>query len=103
MQFRLALIVYLKFSMIANLFGKDHTLAEKNRIRIKTLYEDHLLIRPSTNNTSPTVVAIGVAIMEVIGIDPQKQVRSKKKIELDLTNFVFEGYYAECQYRVEMV
>ncbi|CAF1196975.1 unnamed protein product [Adineta ricciae] len=74
MQSRLALIVYLKFSMIANLFGKDHTLAEKNRLRIKSLYEDHLLIRPSTNNASPTVVAIGVAIMEVIGIDPQKQV-----------------------------
>ena len=86
MQFRLALIVYLKFSMIANLFGKDLTLTEKNRIRIKTLYEDHLLIRPSTNNVSPTVVAIGVAIMEVIGIDPQKQVRLKNQIEIGLTN-----------------
>ncbi|UJR08833.1 hypothetical protein I4U23_013087 [Adineta vaga] len=60
--------------MLTTVFGKHHTLAEKNRLRIKTLYKDNLVIRPSANHTRPTVVAIGLGIMEVIGIDPKQQV-----------------------------
>ncbi|CAF0841696.1 unnamed protein product [Adineta steineri] len=56
------------------IYAKDYSPVEMNRIRIKKLYSDHLLIRPSTKNVSQTVIALGLGIMEVVGIDPQKQV-----------------------------
>ena len=77
MQLQYAFVLYLSAMMITTAFGKAHTPAEKNRMRIKQLYKDYLLIRPSTNKAQPTVVAVGLGIMEVIGIDPQKQVSTR--------------------------
>ena len=57
------------------IYAKDYSSGELNRMRIKELYRHHLLTRPSSAiNTSRTVVAIGLGIIEVAGIDPQKQV-----------------------------
>jgi hypothetical protein len=54
---------------------KNYSAIELNRIRITQLYRDYILIRPSMRNASQTVVAVGLGIIEVAGIDPQKQVR----------------------------
>ena len=43
--------------------------------RITELYEKHILTRPTIKNVSVTSVALGLGIIEVAGIDAQKQVR----------------------------
>jgi hypothetical protein len=54
--------------------AKNYSAVELNRLRLTKLYRNHILTRPSLNNVSPTTVAIGLGIIEVSGIDPQKQV-----------------------------
>jgi hypothetical protein len=55
-------------------YAKNYSAVELNRIRLTKLYRNHILTRPSTKNLSQTTVAIGLGIIEVSGIDPQKQV-----------------------------
>jgi hypothetical protein len=57
--------------------AKNYSALEANRLRIKTLYETNLLTRPSMQNTKHTIVAIGLGIIEVAGIDPRTQVSIK--------------------------
>jgi hypothetical protein len=64
-------------------YAKNHSAIELNRIRITKRYRNHLLTRPSMENSTQTIVAIGLGIIEVAGIDPQKQVsRNKQKFFL---------------------
>ena len=53
--------------------GRVNTAIELNRLRIKSLYRNNLLTRPSTKSNH-TIVAIGLGIIEVAGIDPRSQV-----------------------------
>ncbi|CAF2445513.1 unnamed protein product [Rotaria sp. Silwood2] len=55
-------------------YAKNHSAVQKNRIRITDLYRQHILTRPLMTNLSQTTVAVGLGILEVAGIDPQKQV-----------------------------
>lgn len=71
MQWLYILILQFEFSMT---YGKEYSAYELNRLRITKLYRNHMLTRASTSNTNYTVVAIGLGIIEVEGIDPQKQV-----------------------------
>jgi len=50
------------------------TTFESNRIHIRNMYRNRLLIRPTSRNQSRTVVGVGLGIIEVTGIDPQAQV-----------------------------
>lgn len=65
-----ALVLFWKILMIS---CKGNTALETNRLRIKNLYRNNLLTRPSTTNNH-TIVAVGLGIIEVAGIDPRSQV-----------------------------
>lgn len=54
--------------------AKNYNAVELNRIHLKNLYRNQILTRPITNNQSQTIVGLGLGIIEVSGIDPQKQV-----------------------------
>lgn len=54
--------------------SKGYSPVQLNRLRITQIYRDHILTRPSKENGSLTTVAVGLGIIEVSGIDPQKQV-----------------------------
>jgi hypothetical protein len=73
-----AFILHLAMMMMI-INAKDYSAAELNRLRITKMYQNNLLIRPSTKNVTQTIVAIGLGIIEVAGIDPQTQVSIKKK------------------------
>ncbi|CAF4045272.1 unnamed protein product, partial [Rotaria sordida] len=60
--------------MMIMIYAKDYSAAELNRLRITKLYRNHLLISPTMKNTTQTIVAIGLGIIEIEGIDPQQQV-----------------------------
>ncbi len=68
-----------QLEMIMIVYAKNYSAGELNRMRIKDLYRNHLLTRPSAKNISQTVVAVGIGIIEVAGIDPQKQVSINEK------------------------
>jgi len=72
-----ALILHLEMMMM--MYAKDYSAVELNRLRILKLYRSNLLIRPTTKNFSQTIVAIGLGIIEVAGIDPQTQVSINEK------------------------
>lgn len=55
-------------------YAKNYSAVEVNRKRITELYEKHILTRPTTKNVSQTAVALGLGIIEVAGLDAQKQV-----------------------------
>jgi uncharacterized membrane protein len=76
MQLIYAFILYLEMMTI---YTKDYSAVELNRLRISKLYRNNLLIRPTTKNVSQTIVAIGLGIIEVAGIDPQTQVSINEK------------------------
>lgn len=61
-------------TLLMTTYARKYSVIEENRNRIARLYEDHVLTRPSTKNSSQTTVAIGLGIIEVAGLDPQKQV-----------------------------
>ncbi|CAF4485463.1 unnamed protein product [Rotaria sp. Silwood1] len=56
------------------IYAKNYSAVQRNRIKITKRYRNHILTRPSMNNLSQTTVAVGLGIIEVAGIDPQKQV-----------------------------
>lgn len=64
----------LQLEILIEISGKDYNAIELNRLRITQFYRNHLLTRPSTKNSTQTVVAVGLGIIEVQGIDPQEQV-----------------------------
>jgi hypothetical protein len=76
MQLMYAFIFQLEMMMV---YTKNYSAVESNRIRIKNLYRNHLLTRPTAKNVTETVVAVGLGIIEVAGIDPQKQVSIDEK------------------------
>ncbi len=55
-------------------YAKNYSGVELNRLRLTQLYRNHILTRPSMDNISRTTVAIGLGIIEVAGLDPQRQV-----------------------------
>ncbi|CAF0785148.1 unnamed protein product [Adineta steineri] len=55
-------------------YAKKYNAVESTRNRIVKLYQDRVLTRPSVKNVTRTAVAIGLGIIEVAGLDPQKQV-----------------------------
>jgi hypothetical protein len=77
--------------------GKNYSAIELNRLRITTLYQSHILTRPSTQNVSQTTVAIGIGILEIAGIDPQKQVGLFLLLSSCLKDSLFDqGHHIEC-------
>jgi hypothetical protein len=61
-------------TLLITTYAKNYSEVELNRLRLTKLYRNHILTRPSMNNISLTTVAVGLGIIEVSGIDPQKQV-----------------------------
>jgi hypothetical protein len=76
MQLMYAYILYLEMMMI---YAKNYSAGELNRKRISELYRTNLLTRPSTKNVRQTIVAIGLGIIEVAGINPHTQVSINEK------------------------
>jgi hypothetical protein len=76
--------VIITISMTA--YAKNYSAVESTRLRIKKLYRNHVLTRPSTQNISRTTVAIGLGIIEVAGLDPQRQVCINTYKEIFLHN-----------------
>ena len=72
MQLTCGLILCLE--IVTMTYAKNYSAVEATRLRIKTLYEANLLTRPSMENTKHTIVALGLGIIEVAGIDPRTQV-----------------------------
>lgn len=71
--------------------AKNYSAVELNRLRISKLYRSNLLIRPTTKNVSQTIVAIGLGIIEVAGINPHTQVsiEIRKKFKYSLRYLFF--------------
>jgi hypothetical protein len=76
MQLTCILILFLEILM--TIYAKNYSAIEANRLRIKTLYQTNLLTRPLMKNINQTIVAIGLGIIEVAGIDPRTQVSLSK-------------------------
>ena len=74
MQSMCKFILFIILTMSIPVFAKNYSAVELNRLRLTKLYRNHILIRPLTKNVSYTTVAVGLGIIEVAGIDPQKQV-----------------------------
>ena len=72
MRYDFSLLVLMNLSLM--IYAKNYSAFETTRTRLRDLYRYHILTRPTTDNTSRTTVAIGLGIIEVSGIDPQKQV-----------------------------
>jgi hypothetical protein len=72
MQLICVFIVFLEMSI--TIYAKNYSAVEANRLRIKALYQNNLLTRPLMKNINQTIVAIGLGIIEVAGIDPRTQV-----------------------------
>lgn len=53
---------------------KTYSPVELNRLNLTMMYRNDLLTRPPLKNSTQSIVAIGLGIIEVAGIDPQKQV-----------------------------
>ncbi|CAF1409388.1 unnamed protein product [Rotaria magnacalcarata] len=66
--------VFILHLNVLVIYGKDYTAYESNRLHITQFYRNHLLTRAQTKNSRQTIVAVGLGIIEVEGIDPQKQV-----------------------------
>ncbi|CAF3355300.1 unnamed protein product [Rotaria socialis] len=54
--------------------AKNYSAILLNRLEITERYVHDMLTRPSMKNSSHTIVAVGLGVIEVAGIDPQKQV-----------------------------
>ena len=74
MQSIYGFILPVIITMSMMVYAKNYSAIESNRLRIKKLYRHNVLTRPSTKNVSRTTVAIGLGIIEVAGLDPQRQV-----------------------------
>jgi hypothetical protein len=74
MQTIYAFIFPVLVTLLMRAFAKNYNAVELNRGRLKNLYRNHILTRPAMKNSSRTTVALGLGIIEVAGIDPQKQV-----------------------------
>lgn len=72
-----ALVLFVLMTLATMTDGKKYSAVEQNRNRIARLYANNILTRPSTQNNSQTIVAIGLGIIEVAGLDAQKQVRAQ--------------------------
>ena len=70
----LTCVLILALDILTAISAKNYSATEANRLRIKTLYQANLLTRPPIKNTTQTVVAVGLGIVEVTGIDPRTQV-----------------------------
>lgn len=66
--------MYILLLFVQIIETKDYSTFESNRIRITNLYKNRLLTRPTSRNRTRTIVAIGLGIIEITGIDPQAQV-----------------------------
>lgn len=71
---QLMCLFILHMEMLMMICAKNYSATELNRLRISKLYRNNLLIRPSAKNVSQTIVAIGLGIIEVAGINAQTQV-----------------------------
>jgi len=74
MQSIYGFIFLMIITLLITTYAKNYSEVELNRLRLTKLYRNHILTRPSMNNISLTTVAVGLGIIEVSGIDPQKQV-----------------------------
>ncbi len=74
MQSIYGFILLMIITLLITTYAKNYSEVELNRLRLTKLYRNHILTRPSMNNISLTTVAVGLGIIEVSGIDPQKQV-----------------------------
>lgn len=70
--FRFTLPVII--SLLIRTDAKTYSAVELNRKNLTDLYRTHVLTRPLMKNFSHITIAIGLGIIEVSGIDPQRQV-----------------------------
>ena len=75
MQLMCAFFLCLRVLMMID--AKDYSAEESNRLRIRKLYRNNLLIRPSMKKSNRTIVAVGLGIIEVTGINPRTQVSTR--------------------------
>lgn len=69
--FRFTLPVII--SLLIRTDAKTYSAVELNRKNLTDLYRTHVLTRPLMKNFSHITIAIGLGIIEVSGIDPQRQ------------------------------
>lgn len=91
------LILAVLMALVSPTTGKTYSAVELNRLSLTKLYRNHILTRPSMNNASLTTVAIGLGIIEVAGIDPQKQVSFASRTAR-CALFLRSGHHVECQF-----
>ncbi len=89
MQTIYGFIIPMIITLSMTTYAQYHNAVESNRMRLKNLYRNHILIRPLIKNISQTTVALGLGIIEVAGIDPQKQVCLFEIFFLILISFFF--------------
>lgn len=83
---------------------KTYSPVELNRLNLTMMYRNDLLTRPPLKNSTQSIVAIGLGIIEVAGIDPQKQVSWSRSSVVHRRCFLCpSGDHFECQCRIEMV
>ena len=97
----LLLLLIIIITILVTTYAKDYSAIELNRLRMKELYRDHILLRPLMKSSDQITVAAGIEIIEVGGIDLKTQVcihisRSicvlyeiEKLIQIKLINFAF--------------
>ena len=95
-------LAILMILLSTKIYAKNTNAVDLNRLRLKNLYRNQILIRPVMNNHTRTTVALGLGIIEVAGIDPQKQVCSKLLVFISLIRSI-AGHHIECQSRIKMV
>lgn len=74
MQMTYKYILPIIITLSIKIYAKNSNSLELNRLRVKKPYPNYIFIRPPIKNVSITTVAVGLGIIEVSGIDPQKQV-----------------------------
>jgi len=67
-------ILSVIISLLLRIEAKTYSAVELNRKNLTDHYRSHILTRPLMKNLSHIAIAIGLGIIEVSGIDPQKQV-----------------------------
>ena len=101
MQMILQFLLVMLIILLTETYAKNYNAVELNRLRLKNLYRNHVLIRPSMKNHTRTTVALGLGVIEVAGIDPQKQVCATMIV---YSNHPFlADYYIECQSGIALV
>ena len=83
-------LVLLIINSLMLVSTKTYSPVELNRLNLTMMYRNDLLTRPPMKNSTQSIVAIGLGIIEVAGIDPQKQVSGSQSYAVHRRCFVIQ-------------